>query len=943
MRTPTAVFCVVVLFWAGHAVNASRSATAQDFRSHPPMRPLPTASSRPMATTGQARFVDPGRGDDRNPGSAESPWQTIGHAATQLTAGDVLYLRGGIYFEHLTVQAVGTPDRPITIRSFPGELAVLDGGLREFFEQPASAWTPVADGAADEYRSARPYPQLVAREDATNLLGNFGDSMVPLHGYRFITDLRSSNEYFYRLNAGKTDSGDGVYCGPGVFYDAKTGYIHIRLAHTRQPALGDDNYRSETDPRKLPLVIAAAGQGSPLAIDRSRYVRFQDLVVRGARDAAIVVANSFNVEFDGVTAYGGSSAMEVRDCGGLRLWNCALRGIAAPWTFRGSLKYRAIEARIFSASRWAPTGADNHDFELAFSEFTDCVDGVFIGNVRNVRFHHNLLDNVSDDGIFLTATTAFDGTTPGGNVHIYQNLLSRCLTTFAFGVGHGRQKKTPAGRQAGAGVWIYRNVFDFRRPVMYTQPKEDESQITSFGRVAGDHGGPLWEPMWIYHNTMVHPEAPWRGYYLSGLGSHLAPGSKRRLFNNLVVQAAGQPGSVLPALRASDSGDDPLPIDLQTDGNLHWSEAERPTAATMFARFRNSPVYDLSKKLYGPGWAANDLVADPRLVKFAGDWQTSIDCRLGDASPAINAGQPLPNQWPDPLREHDLGKPDIGAMPAGTDAWPVGSHGRLSVFGNRRSATPTTTATPTLPARNRPTDFLLAAADLPESRGGPNSPSVAIVQGYPAFDAPLIEFALRRAGVAFETLERAWLEPAEYQKYDAVIVVGNLARAGVEPNKYSADDLQHVRAFLDRGGTLMLCRGNTSLFATDAGRAMLAELTGSDQAARTKFELLLPRHPWINHLDAAEPPAWVNVQHLEPIRATRGQRIIGDRGSLASLYRLPVGDGQLIYVGWNIAAALPHGRLPSTVEQEADFEQQMKVLTKIVQSIATTIQSQEKQ
>ncbi len=39
--------------------------------------------------------------------------------------------------------------------------------------------------------------------------------------------------------------------------------------------------------------------------------------------------------------------------------------IAAPWTYRGSLKYRAIEARIFSASGWSPTytvgrAYDNH-------------------------------------------------------------------------------------------------------------------------------------------------------------------------------------------------------------------------------------------------------------------------------------------------------------------------------------------------------------------------------------------------------------------------------------------------------------------------------------------------------------------------------------------------------------------------------------------------------
>ena len=97
-----------------------------------------------------------------------------------------------------------------------------------------------------------------------------------------------------------------------------------------------------------------------------------------------------------------------------------------------------------------------------------------------MRFHHNLVENVTDDGVFLTAGTAYDGETQGGDVHIYQNRFARILTTFAFGVGHGRQKMTEKGKQTGSGVWIYRNVFDFRRPVWYTWPSGP-------GRSAGDH------------------------------------------------------------------------------------------------------------------------------------------------------------------------------------------------------------------------------------------------------------------------------------------------------------------------------------------------------------------------------------------------------------------------------------------------------------------------
>lgn len=959
-------------------------AWGQEFSSHPPLRPLPVALQRAMSP-GRGLYVDSKKGDDANTGQRDAPWRSISHAVDQLEPGDVLYLRGGVYHDHVTVAVRGTRNKPITIRSFPGEVAVIDGGLPEFFETPDTAWEPCPDGVEGEFRSIRTYPDFGGTAGATNVLGNFGDSMIPLHGYRYITDLRNTNEYFDQLGAGKTEAGDGIYCGPGLFYDTASGRIHARLAHTRQKALGDDNYRGTTDPRTVPLVIAGTGAGSALSIDGARYVRVQDLVVRGARTATVSVSNALNIDFDGVTAYGGSAAFAVRDSGGLRLWNCALRGISAPWTYRGSLKYRAIEARIFSAGGWAPTGTDNHDFELAYSEFTDCVDGVFIGNVKNVRFHHNLLDNVSDDGMFLTATTAYDGTTPGGNVHIYQNLLSRCLTTFAFGVGHGRQKMTPLGRQSGSGVFIYRNIFDFRRPVMYSQPQEGAAEITSLGRIAGDHGGPLWEPMTIYHNTVLGVEPPFRGYYLAGLGGHLAGGSRRRLFNNIVAQANGEPGNVLPPVvppslvkgrapaktteprpepspdpldalldkatrkkpqpgtdladlpdlaklkNTSDQNsrsEPPLPVDFQADGNLHWSYAAQPTAEKLFARFRGSPDFAESKSLYRSGWTANDVVVDPGFAAFDVDWHAELQCRLEGHSPAVDAGVPLPIDWPDPLRDSDPARPDIGAVPVGVQPWSIGIRGRLSVFGS---------PLPNAAANAAPTAFLLGAEQVPPSTASPANKSAVIVQGYPAFDAPLIEFALRKSHIPFESLERQWLDPMDYAKHGLVVVVGDLPRAKIEPNTFSAEDVQQVEPFLERGGTLLLMRGNNSLFNSEAGGAFLTRLTGTNNARPNGFEVLLPGHAWVRHLDPAQPADWINAKNVQPIRASVGELVIGNRAGLASLYRLRVGRGQLIYLGWDIAASLPPGRSPSTVEQEASYEQQVRILLNVVDSVAAML------
>ena len=50
-------------------------------------------------------------------------------AIAQLSAGSVLFLRGGRYviLSHLNVVSSGTAEQPIIIESYPGELAILDG------------------------------------------------------------------------------------------------------------------------------------------------------------------------------------------------------------------------------------------------------------------------------------------------------------------------------------------------------------------------------------------------------------------------------------------------------------------------------------------------------------------------------------------------------------------------------------------------------------------------------------------------------------------------------------------------------------------------------------------------------------------------------------------------------------------------------------------------
>src|SRR3954463_13132496 len=141
MKTPPLISILSAILLApgfnGHAAPAT-------YASHAPMRPLPTANDRPLAQ-GHAVYADP-KGDDAQAGTKEKPWKTLAHALKQLQPGDVLYLRGGTYYEALAIRTSGTKEMPITIRSAPGELAIIDAGHREFFESPATAWEPFPEG-----------------------------------------------------------------------------------------------------------------------------------------------------------------------------------------------------------------------------------------------------------------------------------------------------------------------------------------------------------------------------------------------------------------------------------------------------------------------------------------------------------------------------------------------------------------------------------------------------------------------------------------------------------------------------------------------------------------------------------------------------------------------------------------------------------------------------
>ncbi|MCI0358266.1 MAG: DUF1565 domain-containing protein, partial [Planctomycetaceae bacterium] len=546
------------------------------WQSHPPMRPLPAPRPRELASAGQ-RFVDAERGDDGADGTKSAPWKTLAHALRQLKPGDTLYLRGGTYYEKVALTRSGASGAPITIAAYPGELAVLDGGLREFLESPATSWEPFAGGAEGEYASTRTYLGTDARrtphqflpgawepmwgiEDERPLaLGHFADSLVPLHGYRIAVDLRSQNELWL---GGKNEMREmGIYCGPGLRFNRETGRIHIRLAHHRLAGLGVRAYRGETDPRKLRLVIAAGFGEEVLRVSGVQHVRIQDLVLRGATGSPMIqVYGSQNIELDGLTVFGGFPALSINAAKNVRVTNSAFRGLAAPWTSRAHMKYRGTASYQIVLGNNQPV---NENIELAWCEFTDDHDFAFLRHASGLRFHHNFVDNFNDDGLEcgpkLRSHTIF----------ISQNRIGACLIPLSQ---HEIDKDdSPIDHDPAAGVFVFRNVIDLRAGTYKGPPKEPDASgdfLHEEGHLAGDHGGPTWPVIRFYHNTVLRRTPVFRDYFLFGLGAQGLRNSQREVFNNLFVQAGKVPGVGFAGIKEAGN--------VREAGNLLWGLEDGP-------------------------------------------------------------------------------------------------------------------------------------------------------------------------------------------------------------------------------------------------------------------------------------------------------------------------------------------------------------------------------
>ena len=195
-------------------------------------------------------YVAP-NGSNNNSGTKGKPWKTLKFALSQLTPGDTLFLRGGTYNEgEITFDISGTKSNPITIKNFPGENPVIDGGYPEFRTIGNNDWELV-DAKKHLYKSKKTYSS-----PGNNLHGKFENNgkLYALLPYKRYSSLTSSTE--------DVNSGGVYYAGPGIYWNRQDKRIYVRFQPPSENAVFKEyNIPANTDPRKSKLYIGSLEYG----------------------------------------------------------------------------------------------------------------------------------------------------------------------------------------------------------------------------------------------------------------------------------------------------------------------------------------------------------------------------------------------------------------------------------------------------------------------------------------------------------------------------------------------------------------------------------------------------------------------------------------------------------------------------------------------------------
>lgn len=545
------------------------------------LRSLWTASDRPPGTY----YVSP-NGDDGHSGSLEKPWQSMRRALQELRPGDTLFLRGGVYYESGIKMALqGEATAPITIQAYPGEQAIIDGGVPAFRAAPNDEWELV-DGDTGLYRSRRRFP------DHEGFVGGWLlDDDVQLVAYDSSANLESSNY-------GPLDGTTPVYVGPGLQLQ-DDGHVYIRLApnpHDLTDAQGNPMAPVPADPDPNHNRLAIFFASVIFRLDRADHLQFKDVALAHAAYLMDVRSGS-HITLSGCRMSYGNRGLVLREnVEALEIDRCTFTNGLPAHVYWTDVKNRDREVGEaypeFQSAAIAGSLSGSHIHDTLFR---DLFDGITLADgTTDTRITHNVFVNTGDDAINLSRGI--------GNVEVAHNLLWQVMG----GIANLGSEDQPGH------VYIHHNIIDnaaYRRGGRPGNYREDNWPAWTIGSPFPDHDQGNKTSWWkIYNNTIVTRQD--NGHRWAAAGPDNVTGNPEKYVLNNIFYVLGE--RVIFRNEHAESG-------AHYDGNVFYRDGA--AGLPLFSDFGDGSRYDSLADFQArsdAAWEIQGLETDPGFVFSAG-------------------------------------------------------------------------------------------------------------------------------------------------------------------------------------------------------------------------------------------------------------------------------------------------------------------------------------
>jgi hypothetical protein len=557
-------------------------------------------------------------------GTETNPFRSVTKGIQEAGLAGTVLLHSGHYVESVKVHGV----TGVIVQPFGDGEVFIDSMLPEFLAPTAAGhhWVrlPAAQGgAADglEYYWNHRFEHKGSKTDNGRVMqGAFlddGERYNRLITYGEAGDFRAANEKWPRTGENvcwKPDpdhahmyvhedrpnirplSRPWVYMGPGIWFDeddrdpGKRGpddvggrLAHVRLAPTHNNIDGWPDYHpANTNPNAVGLALCLELNYAIFLTDCHK-IRFTDLTLRFGSPDTVRLNRCTDVVFDHCRIRSGGRAVNLMADGGnterISIAHCEIDGGIPTWMFRSDRKdvyllgppgkTHATEDEVRRNTLGSATSSVQLTGQAGVSDVTvhhcdifHAHDSYIFG--KNMKFHHNWIRNLNDDGIALS------GDAKTQNAEIYCNVITKCLTALSF-----------ATQRDIDDIYIYGNLIDIREPTLGIRPDgdgpPDALRQGHFFKDGGDE-----RHIELFHNTCLVRDPGAKGDVFTdikdaGFGYYATLGNSlpRNAYNNIMVAIYTEelrPIAFLP----------PKDFPCATDGNTYFRIPEGDAVDTKF-------------------------------------------------------------------------------------------------------------------------------------------------------------------------------------------------------------------------------------------------------------------------------------------------------------------------------------------------------------------------